>query len=33
VGDHLHEELGDVPPTEYERNFNEQDRRSAQVEA
>ena len=29
----LHEELGDVPPAEYERNFNEQDRRSAPVEA
>jgi transposase InsO family protein len=29
----LHEELGDVPPAEYERNFNEQDRRFAPVEA
>ena len=29
----LHEELGDVPPAEYERNFNEQHRRFAPVEA
>ena len=29
----LHEELGDIPPVEYEANFNEQDRRSAPVEA
>jgi putative transposase len=29
----LHEELGDVPPAEYERNFNGQDRRFAPVEA
>ena len=29
----LHEELGDIPPAEYERNFNDQHRRSAPVEA
>jgi len=29
----LHEELGDVPPAEYEANIDEQDRRSAPVEA
>ncbi|MGH2780183.1 MAG: integrase core domain-containing protein [Thermoleophilaceae bacterium] len=29
----LHEELGDVPPAEYEANFNDQHRRSAPVEA
>jgi putative transposase len=31
--DRLHEELGDIPPAEYERNFNDQHRRSAPVEA
>ena len=29
----LHEELGDIPPVEYERNFNDQHRRFAPVEA
>jgi putative transposase len=29
----LHEELGDVPPAEYESNFNDQHRRFAPVEA
>jgi transposase InsO family protein len=29
----LHEELGDIPPAEYERNHDEQDRRFAPVEA
>lgn len=29
----LHEELGDVPPAEYERNYNEKRRPSGPVEA
>lgn len=32
-GERLHEELGDVPPVEYERSHHEQDRPCGPVEA